>query len=183
MIWWVSSVPNPDRTTRRWSARPSWSVSARWSSSVPLRDVGAAVADLDAGRDQEAVGEDLGLFRLAVAVGVGQDHDLVVGGGVGLELGIRLGAGDPEPASGVEVDLGRLSEQGVGGEEVDLVPLGDVERGSLGVDVGVDHLGHLLGGNQEPAADQAAQYQPLADPAPPGRERGLAAGLRRGRGR
>ena len=131
-------------------------------------DVGAAVARLDPGGDQELVGEDGGLVGLAVVVGVLEDHDLVVGHLARLDLGVDLGAGDPKPPEGVEVHLDRLGQQRVGGEEVDLEPLGHLERGALGLGVGVDDRHVLLERDQPPEADRPGEDQGLAEPSPPG---------------
>ena len=119
-MWCVSSVPKPESTTRCLSALPSPSVSLRWTQLGAVGDVGAAVARLDAGGDQQAVGEDGRLVGLAVAVGVFEDDDLVVGLLARLDLRIDLAARDPEPALRVEVHLDRLGQQRVGGEQVDL---------------------------------------------------------------
>ena len=75
----MSSVPKPERTTRR---RVGLAVAVGVVEVEQLGavgDVGAAVAGLDPGGDQQPVGEDGGLVGLAVAVGVFEDHDLVVG--------------------------------------------------------------------------------------------------------
>ena len=73
-MWWVSSVPKPERTTRR---RVGLAVAVGVLEVEQLGavgDVGPAVARLDAGGDQQAVGEDGGLVGLAVAVGVFEDR-------------------------------------------------------------------------------------------------------------
>ncbi len=98
-------------------------------------DVGAAVAGLDAGRDEQAVGEDGGPVGAAVAVAVLEDEHPVVGLLAGRDLGIHLGADDPEPSLRIEVHLDRLGQHGVGREQVDLEPLGHLER--LPLDLGV----------------------------------------------
>jgi hypothetical protein len=108
-------------------------------------DVRPAVARLDAGGDQEAVGEHGGLVGLAVAGGVFEDDDLVVGLLAGLDLRVGLARGDPEPALRVEVHLDRLGQQRVGGEEVHLEPFGEDERLAFQFRVGVRHLGVALG--------------------------------------
>ena len=86
----------------------------------------------------------------------------------GLDLGVDLGAGDPEPPPGVEVHLDRLGQERVGGEQVDLEPLGDLERRPLGLGVGVDDRDVLLEREERPEPDRPAQDQPLAEPSPPG---------------
>ena len=62
-MWCVSSVPKPESTTRRRSALPSPSVSFEVQQLGAVGDVDAAVAGLDAGRDQQAVGEDASSCR------------------------------------------------------------------------------------------------------------------------
>ncbi len=108
-------------------------------------DVDAAVAGLEAGGDQQAVGEDRHLVGLAGALGVFEDDDLVVRFLAGLDLRIDLAAGDPEPAGRVEVHLDRLGQQRVGGEEVDLEALGELQGLALQLRVGIGNGGVLLG--------------------------------------
>ena len=126
-------------------------------------DVGAAVARLDAGRDQQAVGEDGGLVGPAVAVAVFEDQDLVVGDLARLDLRIDLGAGDPEPARGVEVHLDRLGDQRVGREQVDLEAVGDDERLALDLRVGIgDREGCPLpvgAGDRHQHDDRRGEYE------------------------
>ena len=94
----MSSVPKPDRTTRR-AVGLAVAVGVRQVQQVgAVGDVDAAVAGLDAGGNEQAVGEDGGLVGLAVAVGVFEDDDLVVGLLARLDLRIDLAARDPEPA-------------------------------------------------------------------------------------
>ncbi len=83
-------------------------------------DVGSAVAGGDAGRDEEAVGEDRGRVGGAVVVLVFDDQDLVVGDLARFDLGVDFAGDDPEPPLRVEVHLDRLGDLRVGGEEVDL---------------------------------------------------------------
>lgn len=70
-----------------------------------LRDVAAAIGELDAGGEVEAVGEDGGFVGFAVTVGVFEDDDFVVGLLPGFELGVGPGAGDPEAAAGVPLHV------------------------------------------------------------------------------
>ncbi len=79
-------------------------------------DIRAAVARLDARGNQEALRKNGRPVGPAVVVAVFDDEHLVVGDGARLDLGVNLGAGDPEPAGRVEVDLQRLGDQGVGRE-------------------------------------------------------------------
>ena len=78
-MWCVSSVPKPESTTRCLSALPPPSVSRQVNEFGAVGDVDAAVARLEAGGNEQAVGEDGGLVGLAVALGVFEDDDLVVG--------------------------------------------------------------------------------------------------------
>ena len=133
-------------------------------------DVGAAVAGLDAGGDEQAVGEDGRLVGLAVAVGVFEDEDLVVRLLARLDLRVDLARRDPEPALRVEVHLDRLGEQRVGGEEVDLEPRRDDERLALELRVGVGDLGVRAGrrrprgrGRASRASDEVAHGEGQVD--------------------
>ena len=124
----MSSVPKPESTTRR---RVGLAAGLRPDEMQQVRavgDVDAAVARFDAGRNEQTVGEDGGLVGLAVALGVFEDDDFVVGLLARLDLRIRLAARDPEPAGGVEVHLNRLGQQRIGGEEIDLEAVGELER-------------------------------------------------------
>ena len=120
----MSSVPKPERTTRRLVGLAVAVGVLEVEQLGAVGDVGAAVAGLDAGGDQQAVGEDGGLVGLAVAVGVFEDDDLVVGLLARLDLRIDLADATQSRPCGVEVHLDRLGEQRVGGEEVDLEPVG-----------------------------------------------------------
>ncbi len=90
-------------------------------------DVDAAVAGFEAGRDEQAVGEHGCLVGFAHTLGVFEDDDLVVLLGTRFDLRVRFAARDPQPALGVEVHLDRLGEQRVGGEQVDLEAVSDLE--------------------------------------------------------
>ena len=133
----MSSVPKPESTTRGCVGLAVAVGVLEVEQFGAVGDIGAAVARLDAGGDQQAVGEDRGLVGLAVAVGVFEDEDLVVGLLPRLDLGIDLRAGDPEPPRGVEIHLDRLGEQRVGGEQVDLEAVGHLERLPLDLGVGI----------------------------------------------
>ena len=63
----------------------------------------------------------------------------------GLICGYDLAARHPEPAGGVEVHLNRLGQQRIGGEQVDLETVGDLQRLALDLRVGIGHLGIALG--------------------------------------
>ena len=79
-MWCVSSVPKPERTTRRRSALPSPFVSSRWSSSVLLATYAAAVSpgSTPVGISRPSA-KTVVTVGLAVAVRVFEDDDLVVG--------------------------------------------------------------------------------------------------------
>ena len=94
-----------------------------------LGDVDALRRDLEADRDVEVVGEDRLLVGLAVAVGVFEDDDLVVGHRVARAVR-RVGRrrGDPEATFGVEGHLHGLlqvREFLLGCEERDFVARGE----------------------------------------------------------
>ena len=91
-----------------------------------IGDVRPAVARFDAGRNQQAVGEDVRLVGPAVAVGVFEHDDLVVGRLARLDLRIGLARGDPEPPLRIKVHLDRLRQQRIGGVEIDLQPLAEL---------------------------------------------------------
>ena len=154
-IWCVSSVPNPESTTRFVSALPSPSVSFKWTSSVRVGHIGPAVAGFHAGGDQQAVGKDRGGIRLTVAVLVLQDQDLVGGLLARLDLRVDLGRRDPEASTSIKVHLDRLGEQRLIGIKVDLEAGGNLEALAFDLGVGVgDREGGPLregGGGQEEA--------------------------------
>ena len=95
-----------------------------------LGDIHAFRGDLEADRDVQLVGENGLLVGLAVAIGVLEDQELVVGEGVTRAV-VRVGRrrGDPEASLRVEGHLDRLLEVGellFGGEERDLVARGEL---------------------------------------------------------
>ena len=95
-----------------------------------LPDVAAAVARLDAGGNQQAVGEHGGLVRDAVAVGVFEDEDFVVLRLARLDLRIDGRTGDPEPPARVPIHGDGLGEQRVLGPERDFeIGVGELEGG------------------------------------------------------
>src|SRR5262245_53562895 len=111
-------------------------------------DVDAAVAGLQSSRNEQSVGEDGDLVGLAGALAVFEDDDLVVGLLAGLDLRVGLAARQPEPAGGVPVHLDRLVQERIGGEEVDLKAVGDLERLAFDLGIGVGDLGVALGGER-----------------------------------
>src|SRR5262249_21153150 len=131
-----------DSLVIRLFARPA---GAQVNKFGTIGDVCPAVTRLDTCGNQQPVGEDGGLVRLAVAVGIFEDNDLVVGNLPRLDLRVDLAGGDPQAALGVEVHLNRLGEERVGGEEVDLEPFGEDEALALQFRIGVGDLGVGLG--------------------------------------
>jgi hypothetical protein len=89
-----------------------------------LRDVGAAVAELEAHRLVEAVGEHGRRVRAPVAVGVFKDDDLVRRLLARQQMRIRRRRQHPKTPARVERDRDRLGDFGkllLRGEEVDLI--------------------------------------------------------------
>ena len=89
-----------------------------------LRDVDAAVAEREAGRDVEPIGEDLDLVGAAVAVAVLEDDQLVVRRLVRTDVRIRGRRQHPQPPARVEGHrqrVGQLGELALGGEQRHLV--------------------------------------------------------------
>ena len=113
---WRCGACRPSRGRRargsRTSALPSPLVSLRNIRSGAWATQDAAVAELEAGRAVQAVGEDGHLVGLAVAVGVFEDQDLVVHLLLGLPVRIARPDGHPQPALGVERHLHRLGQLG-----------------------------------------------------------------------
>ena len=88
-----------------------------------LRDVHAAVAELERQWDLQVVGEDAGFVSAPVAVGVLEDDDLVVGLVPGINVRVGRRAADPKPAPGIPAHLdwaGQVGEILFGGEQVHL---------------------------------------------------------------
>ena len=145
----MSSVPKPDRTTVRLTfALPSV------PSGLHLRmkeigrtvdDIAAAVAGVDAGRDEQFVGEDGDFVGLADAFGVFEDDDFIILVVARFELRIGFAARDPEAALGVEVHLDRLGEQRIGGVKIDLETFGEDEGLAFQLGIGIGYLGVALG--------------------------------------
>ena len=106
-------------------------------------DVDAAeIVRRDAGRDEQAVGDDARDIGDAVSVGVLEEDDLVVAGrrtelrGVaghlrgevlGIDLRVGVGSRDPEAAGGVPVHVDGLLEQRIFGEERHAQAVGKLE--------------------------------------------------------
>ncbi len=91
-----------------------------------LRDVRAAVAQLDPDGEMQPVGEDLALVGLAVVVVVLEDQDLVIRLPPRQVHRVRRHRGDPHPALGVEGHrhgVFQVGELDLRGEQLDLVAL------------------------------------------------------------
>src|SRR5262245_6575826 len=67
-----------------------------------VADVTSAVAQFEAGRNKKAVGEHGGFVGAPVAVGVLENHDLVIGHLAGFELRIDGAADDPQSSARVK---------------------------------------------------------------------------------
>ncbi len=102
-------------------------------------DPDAAEADLQAADQVQVVGEDLARVEPAVAVGVLEDEDAVLGLVVGHAPRVGIGLGDPEPAAVVDRHRDRLDDVGLAGEERDLETRRDGHRPGrlLGAEAGV----------------------------------------------
>ena len=95
-----------------------------------LRDVDAAVAEGEAGRDVEPIGEDLDLVGAAVAVGVLEDDQLVVRRLVRTDVRIGGRGQHPQPSARVEGHrqrVGQLGELALRGEQRHLVAVRRLE--------------------------------------------------------
>ena len=130
-----------------------------------IGDVAAAVARNNGRRHVEPGGEDLRAIGDAVAVGVVEDRHRVVGDLTGAELRIDTRRRHPQPSARIEIDLQRLADRRVGGEQIHLVALGHLHRlkfcGRIGDgDVGEGTLGRSDGGKRgddEKGREQGAQ--------------------------
>ena len=113
----MSVRPKPVTTTSVLSALPSPSVSCMKRMSGAIGDPHAAVADGDARRDIQPLGEDGDLVDAAVAVGVFQHFDPVASRA---RLGSRIfeAFGDPDPPPFVERHGDGVDEVGLGGDEL-----------------------------------------------------------------
>ena len=102
-----------------------------------LGDVHAFRCELEADGDVEVVCEDGLLIGFAVAVGVLEDDQLIVGQGIaGTVVWVGRGRGDPESTFAVERHLDGLFEVGeflLRGEELDLVAGGHLHFGDGGL--------------------------------------------------
>ena len=99
-----------------------------------LRDVHAAVAELERQRYLQVVGEDAGFVSAPVAVGVLEDDQLVVRLVAGINVRVSRRATDPQPAATVPAHLDRAGQIGellLGGEQVHLEARIHVERAQL----------------------------------------------------
>ena len=94
-------------------------------------DVSTAIGGKDCSGDVKVVGKDSGLVGFAIVVGVLEDEDAVVFFGPRDDVGIHSAGDEPEAALRVEVHLHWLCDHGIGSEELDLHPFGEVEGGFL----------------------------------------------------
>ncbi len=74
----------------------------------------------DAGGEQQSLGEDRALRRLAGVIGIIDDDDLVGLFAAGSDLWVKRAAGHPQAALRIPIHLGRLEEQGILRPELDL---------------------------------------------------------------
>ena len=82
-------------------------------------DIGSAIPRFNAGRDQEPIGKDGRLVSGSITIGIFEDQDLVrclLSGG---NLRIDLRRCHPQSAARVKVDLDRLVQLGICGEQID----------------------------------------------------------------
>src|SRR5206468_4078274 len=100
-------------------------------------DVGTAVAWIDAGGDEESVGEHGRLVGAALALAVFEDNNLVVRLLPRLDLWIDLAGGDPQTARGIKIHLNRLGQEGIGGEEIHFEPVSDLKRPAFNLGIGI----------------------------------------------
>jgi hypothetical protein len=87
----------------------------------------AELGDAQRGEQVLVLDEDLVAVADAVVVGVQEDHDSVA---LGAEPGAAVVGGltDPDAAALVDVHVGRVDHPRLGGPELGLQPLGDLER-------------------------------------------------------
>ena len=85
-----------------------------------LGDIRAAVAGLDAGGDKEAVGEHGCFVRDAIAGGILEHDNFIIGGLAGFYLRINRRGGHPQAALGIKIHLDGLCEAGIFGKELNL---------------------------------------------------------------
>ena len=99
-----------------------------------MGDVDAIGSKGEAEWEVEVLGEDGAFVSLAVAVGVFEDEDLVVGSNTGQGVWVGGHGGYPKSAGGIKVDGDGVAEFGevfFGGEEVDLEAFSDFELGAF----------------------------------------------------
>ncbi len=103
-------------------------------------DVRSVAGRKDAGRYQQAVGEDGRLVGLAISRRVFENDDLVVRDLARLELRIDAARRDPQPASRIPVRVNRFRNVGIGREQVDLEPFSDLELLQLLHRIGIGNV-------------------------------------------
>ena len=89
--------------------------------------VSSAIAGLDSRRNEKPVRKDGGLIRLAVAVGVLENDDFVIGALPRLDLRIHLAASHPQTTGGVKIHLDRFGQKGIRSEQFDLETVRNLE--------------------------------------------------------
>lgn len=86
-----------------------------------LVDDDAAVGEGEASGDGEFFGEDDGFVGAAIVVGIFEDADAVAAFAFFFDvIGVVDGFGDPESAAVVPCHTDRFTDEGFGGEELDL---------------------------------------------------------------
>lgn len=111
-------------------------------------DIGAVSSGENSGGDEQAVGEDGGFIGAAVAVGVLENDNFVIGDFARFELGIDAAGGDPQAASGVPVRLDRFGDIGIGREELDLEAFSDTQLFELFLRVGIGDVREIALGER-----------------------------------
>ena len=127
--------------------------------------VSAAVTRFDRGRNQQPAGEDRGLVGNAVAVGIFQDHDLVVCLLTRSDLRIDFRHRDPQPAPWIKVHLNRLVQHRIGGEQSDFKSLGHIERLPLLFGIGDRNVLEFPLSKRNLRHSEQRENQPQARPA------------------
>ncbi len=103
-------------------------------------DIDATVSRQHTGRDQQVVGKHRRFLGHAVAVGVLEDDDLVVRALAWLNVRIEPAAHEPEPPLRIPVHLDRLGDVRIGGKEVHLKAVRQLEGRHLGIGRGVRNV-------------------------------------------
>ena len=99
-----------------------------------LGDVHSAVTELERQRDVQVIGEDGGLVRATIAVGVLEDDEFVVRFVARINVRVGRGATDPQSPLRVPAHLdgaGQFRKIGFGGEQCHVKPRVDLELAQL----------------------------------------------------